>query len=325
MPKMTLSEIEIDARDGEASELSPAAGPTVSIVIPAFNEAAAIGGVVRDLKSRYPLYEIVAVDDGSTDDTASIARAEGARVIRLPVNRGYGGALKTGIASCTGDIVVWFDADGQFDPEDVERFVTALTSSDLQLVAGARGRGSHVTTTRRPGKMILKLVANLISGMEMPDVNCGLRAFRRETLLPYLSLLPDSYSASLTSTILFAKLRHKIEFIPVKVSRRVGSSSVRQVRDGPRTMLLAVRLMALFDPLRIFLPVALTVMGISMLYSIHEALTKGLGVPVLGATGFLVGLVFFFMGLICDQLSALRLEVLQRSWPSRNAPGKATS
>jgi len=282
--------------------------PPVTIVIPAFNEEGAIGEVVSSLAGAYPGYELLVVDDGSADGTHDAAAKAGARVVRHRTNKGYGAAWKTGCRNASGDIVVFFDGDGQFDIKDVERAVKPLLDGEADMVSGARDKASHAVIVREVGKFFLFRLANYLTKRQIPDLNCGLRAVRREILKRYLHLLPDGFSASTTSMLVFLKRGYDVAFIPVITGPRIGTSTVRVFKDGFGTVMLIIRIMALFDPLRIFLPISGVMMAGSVLYSLIKALGTGQGIPILGGVVFLGGLLIFLLGILCDQISALRLE-----------------
>ncbi len=291
--------------------------PPVSIVVPAFNEEKAIASVTASLAEHYPEYEIIVVDDGSQDHTAQLVDRERCRLIRHQMNRGYGASWKTGARNALGEIVVFFDGDGQFQVEDVGRAVDKLRAEDCDIVFAVRRQGAGDPLIRRPGKAILSSVANFLARKKIRDLNCGLRAVKRNVLLRYLHLLPDGFSASTTSTLVFIKRGYRIGEIEITTQKRIGSSSVRIVRDGLGTVLLILRIIALFDPMRIFLPTAALLMAFATVYSLYEAFASGLGVPVLGAVLFIGGMTIFFMGIICDQISAVRLERFEDPFSTR--------
>ena len=299
------------------TEASQQKQPLVSIVVPAFNEEEAIATVTESLAERYPDYEIIVVDDGSSDHTAQRVDRDRCRLISHQVNRGYGASWKTGAKNARGKIVVFFDGDGQFQVEDVGRAVDKLRAEDCDMVLSVRRQGAGEPLIRRPGKAILFAVANFLARQKIRDLNCGLRAVKKKVLLRYLHLLPDGFSASTTSTLVFIKRGYKIGEIEITTKKRLGSSSVRIVRDGLGTILLILRIIALFDPLRIFLPASAFLMAFATVYSLYEAFTRGLGVPVLGAVIFIGGMTTFFMGIICDQISAVRLERFEDPFTSQ--------
>jgi glycosyltransferase involved in cell wall biosynthesis len=278
----------------------------LSVVIPAYNEAAGIDAALRDVRSIVPQAEVIVVDDCSVDGTGDIARAAGARVIRHRANRGYGAALKTGVRAARSEIVVLFDADGQHQARDIPALIELLADHDIAI--GERTNAYRVAGARLPGKLILGATVNVLAGTRIADINCGFRAARRDELTRIFPLLPNGFSFSTTSTLTYLKLGRSVGFLPIETRRRVGKSTVNPLRDGYRTILLIVRLMALFDPLRVFLPVAIGLVTLGVVYGTYKMLTKGAGIPV-GAMVFITtGLVSFLLGVVCDQISALRLE-----------------
>jgi glycosyltransferase involved in cell wall biosynthesis len=285
----------------------------ISVVIPAFNEAHAIGETVDELREALEKlsleHEIMVVDDGSTDGTGDVAAARGCTVIRHRTNRGYGASLKTGIKAAGKEIVLFYDADGQFDPADLKSLTEGLATADM--AAGVRGRGSHRPIERRPGKWVLRVVADYLSSTKIPDLNCGYRAIRRNAILPYLQLLPDGFSASTTTTILFLKKGMAIEWVPVTIRKTKTKSSVKIFKDGFDTVLLILRLITLFDPLRIYLPAsALCVIG-ALIWGTRFVLA-GKGVSLASLFLLITAALLFFFGLLADQVSALRLGGLEK-------------
>jgi len=283
----------------------------LSVLIPAFNEAAAIRTVVEGVLAHQPQAEVIVCDDGSTDGTSEALAGLPVRVVRHRVNRGYGASWKTLATRATGSTIVYFDGDGQFDPADIGRILAAFHTDGHDMVSATRTSGSGRPLGRRPGKWILRVFANWSARSRIPDVNCGLRAFDRRTFLPYLAILPDGFSCSTTSLLSYLATGRDVGFVEIAVRSRTGESSVRMLRDGFGTLLLILRLTALLSPLRVFLPASLVLLATGVTYSVWEALARGLGVPVLGATLVINGLLVFLFGLLSDQVSALRLERLQ--------------
>jgi len=229
----------------------------VSIVIPALNEEAHIGLLVSSLRLRFPKAEVIVVNDGSTDSTAERAEVAGSRVISHNRQLGYGAALRTGIEMSCREYVLFCDGDGQHSVDDVGLLIKECEGYDM--VIGARGSDSHSPFLRRPGKMLLRWFANYLAGEEIPDLNSGLRIFKREVIVRYLHLMPQGFSFSTTSTfaILKSSRRYKYKYVPINVAKRVGNkSTVRQLRHGPQTLLLMLRLSVLFEPLKVFLTMA---------------------------------------------------------------------
>jgi glycosyltransferase involved in cell wall biosynthesis len=284
---------------------------SVSIVIPAFNEEQGIQDVILGLHKRYPDYEILVVDDGSTDKTAEIAGQLPCRLIQHKINKGYGASWKTGIDNAENDIIVFFDGDNQFDPDDIKRLLATFYDEEADMVSGSRSKKSHVPLRRRPLKIILKWFVEFLVERPIEDLNCGLRCVRRSMIEKYISLLPNGFSASTTSLVIFLYQNCVVKFIPIKTEKRVGTSSVKILRDGMGTVMLIVRLVAMFNPLKIFLPTSALFLFFSIAYSTYEAYVHKMGIPVLGAMLFITAILIFFFGIICDQISALRLSSIR--------------
>ncbi|WP_340118793.1 glycosyltransferase family 2 protein [Pelagibius sp. 7325] len=277
----------------------------LSIIIPAYNEEDGILATLENLRLNFPAAEIIVVDDGSKDRTAERAAGfEGVTLLIHRFNRGYGGALKTGMRQATRDLIAWYDADNEHQPEFLKQMVSRIEQEKLAAVLGQRPKS--VSVVRGVGKYMIRFLARLLKVKSGSDLNCGLRVFRREVILPYLPMLPDSYSASLTSTIILIEQRYPFAFQPIQTKQRIGQSKVA-LADGFNTLLLVLRVITLFAPMRIFLRVSMNLLLIGALYSLYVALTVGEGIPVLGAFIMLVGLLIGILGLIADQISQLRL------------------
>ncbi len=283
-----------------------ARGPAAtSIVIPAFNEAGAIGAVVRDLEAAAPWHEILVVDDGSTDQTGSEAAAAGARVIRHPYNKGNGAAVKTGIRQTTGAFVLIIDADGQHAPADAARLVSHLDAYDL--VVGARSGGSQATASRRLGNALLNGIASYLTEQRIPDLTSGFRAARRECLVEFLHLLPNGFSTPTTTTMAFMKAGYSVRFEPVDAARRQGVSKIRLGADGVQFFLILLKVITIFSPLRIFLPISVTAFLVGAAYAAWTIATQS-HVTNSSVLLILLSVVIFLVGLISEQISALRFE-----------------
>jgi glycosyltransferase involved in cell wall biosynthesis len=281
----------------------------LSVVIPAYNEEAGIvatlEGLLESFKDSEKRYEIVVVDDGSKDRTAELAEKTGVRVIRHKKNRGYGAALKTGVLSAYGEIVAFYDADNQFDPQDLHKVVGELDQADAAL--GNRTAKSHTPFSRRGGKKMLGWLANYLARQTIPDLNCGLRAMNRDLLLEYLHLWPTGFSASTTTTLVLLKEGHDVSFVPVTVKKRVGKSTVKIFRDGFNTVLLIIRLTTLLDPFRVFIPTAVLLFMLGLGWSL-QYLLAGAGLSTGGLFLMISGVNIFFFGLLADQIAAMRRE-----------------
>lgn len=281
----------------------------VSAVIPAQNEEAAIGQVVSDLLRDQPdLAEVIVVDDGSSDGTAKVAAAAGATVVRHPVARGYGAAVKSGILASKGDFVLTLDGDGQHRTADVAKLLAVAEEHDL--VAGHRVRWLHSSAWRLPGKWLLRQLSSYIVRQRIPDLNCGLRLYHSDVILRYLHLCSDAYSFTATSMVLLIYWRHRVAFVPVDVLPVAGRGRVT-VRTGLDTLMLLLRIATLLDPLRVFLPISAGVFLAGIAWGTPYALA-GHGVSVGALLLMLTALLLFAVGLLSDQIAQLRKEQLER-------------
>jgi len=276
-----------------------------SVVIPAFNEARAIGEVVTALRAAAPWHEILVVDDGSTDETRAQARSAGARVIRHPYNKGNGAAVKTGIRAAGGACVLIVDGDGQHRAADAARLVAYLAEYDL--VVGARSARTQSSIARRLGNAALNAVASYLTEQRIPDLTSGFRAARREYLLEFLHLLPNGFSTPTTTTLAFMKAGYSVRFVPVDAAPREGSSKIRFGPDGVRFFLILLKVITIFSPLRIFLPISAAAFALGALYAVWTILTQS-HVTNSSVLLILLSVLIFLVGLISEQISSLRFE-----------------
>ena len=287
----------------------------LTVIIPAYNEEEGLPPTLRALfaEPRLRGCHVIVIDDGSTDGTASAARAvPGVEVLQHLNNKGYGAGIKTGTRHASTPYVAWFDADGQHRPEDLAKLFQATVLNDYDAVFGNRSTGSAVVKSRVAGKKVLGFVANSVANQKIPDINCGLRVFRRSVLQSYLPLLPDGFSASTTTTLLCIKRNRHHAFLPIVTAERVGTSSVKQVRDGVRTLHLMMRILFLFSAFRTFALVAAVLLAVGMGYGTTIAVLQGQGFPVLAALITLAGVIMLGFGVLSDQISALRIDLLER-------------
>lgn len=278
-----------------------------TLVVPAYNEAAVIGNVLEEVGRPKGCAEIIVVDDGSTDDTAKIAARSGAHVVSHQYNRGYGAAIKTGISLAKTEIVITYDADSQHQPEDLEKIVKL--SHQYDMVVGARSRKSEKDWLRMPGKAILDIFTRILSGHKIPDLNSGLRSYKVSVIKKYLHLMPNGFSMSTTSTIALLKMGHTIKYIPITARHRKGRKSSVKIRDGFRIMMLVLNLIVLFNPQRIFLPISLFFFLLGIGYFIGYSFAVELDMTPTMLLLILVGTIIFFMGIICEHVSAIRREL----------------
>jgi glycosyltransferase involved in cell wall biosynthesis len=278
---------------------------STSVVIPAYNEAAAIGPVVAGLRGAATWHEILVIDDGSDDGTADRASAAGARVIRHPYNKGNGAAVKTGIRQSTGRYILIMDGDGQHQPADAPRLVARLEEYDL--VIGARSGRSHANLARRAGNHALNAVAGYLAERAIADLTSGFRAAARDGLLEFLHLLPNGFSTPTTTTLAFIKAGYSVRFEPIEAAKRHGQSKIRLGADGVRFLLILLKVVTIFSPLRIFLPVSGAAFLLGASYAAWTIATQS-HVTNSSVLLILMSVVILLVGLVSEQISALRFE-----------------
>jgi glycosyltransferase involved in cell wall biosynthesis len=277
----------------------------VSIVIPAYNESDAIAEVVGALALAAPWREIIVIDDGSHDDTGAKAAQAGAIVVRHPYNKGNGAAVKTGIRRATGDYVLIIDADGQHRADDAVRLVGRL--GDYDLVIGARSKATQATHARRFGNGALNGLASYLTGRDIPDLTSGFRAARRGCLREFLHLLPNGFSTPTTTTLAFIKAGYNVAFEPTEAQQRVGTSKIRLARDGAKFLMIILKIVTIFSPLRIFVPLAAAAFALGVGYGIWNVVLYA-RIPNGSVLLILFAVVVFLVGLVSEQISSLRFE-----------------
>lgn len=283
----------------------------LSIIMPAYNEAEAVGMTLQKLVDDPWLInaEIIVVNDGSKDKTGEIIQDfPRVNIVTHPVNKGMGEALISGIKTAKRDYVIWFDADGQHRLEDLIAVAKKMMDNNLDYCIGTRDGSSHQESSRKAGKLILKYVVQIVAGQKVPDFNSGLRGFRRDIIKKYVHFLTGGFGASTTTTLLMLERGYKGGSTPIIVQKRIGKSSVRQIRDGLRTLLLILRIFLIFKPLHFFGCIGTFLFSTGLLYGLWSAVFEGQGFPVFGAVVLLFGAQIIFLGLIMDQISAMRRE-----------------
>jgi glycosyltransferase involved in cell wall biosynthesis len=278
---------------------------TVSIVIPAYNEDESIADVVGVLRSAAPWREIIVVDDGSTDGTAARAAAAGATVVTLPYNMGNGASVKNGIRRATGDYILIVDADGQHPPEEALRIAARLGEYDL--VIGARSAETQATHARRAGNGALNRLASYLTGREIPDLTSGFRGARASALREFVHLLPNGFSTPTTTTLAFLKAGYSVAFEPIHARQRTGQSKIRLARDGTKFLIIIFKIVTLFSPLRIFLPISVASFLLGVGYGVWNVVMHA-RIPNGSVLLILFAVVVFLVGLVSEQISALRFE-----------------
>ena len=271
-----------------------------SVVIPAYQEAEAIADVVRAVRSAGEWAEVIVVDDGSRDETAQRAEAAGARVIRHPYNKGNGAAVKTGIRAARADVVVLLDADAQHDPIEMKRIAAGV--GEFDMVIGARSARDQ-SPLRALGNTVFIVLATWLSGMRIPDLTSGFRAARRAPLLEILHLLPNGFSYPTTSCLAFLKAGLNVSFVPIRARARVGRSKIRPLRDGIRFLLIILKIVTQYSPLKVFFPISAAALLLGCAYGVWNVLHRG-NIPMGAALLIQLAVVVFLFGLISEQIAS---------------------
>jgi len=269
------------------------------------NEADSIAAVVSQLRGAAPWREIIVVDDGSADDTAAQARDAGACVIRHPYNKGNGAAVKSGIRHASGEYILIVDADGQHPPQDAQRIVARL--GEFDLVIGARAANTQATAARRTGNALLNNLASYLTSRPIPDLTSGFRAARSECLREFIHLLPNGFSTPTTTTLAFIKAGYNVAFEPIDARQRSGRSKIRFAHDGARFLLILLKVVTLFSPLRIFLPLSASAFATGSIYGIWNMIATG-KIPNGAVILILFAVIVFLVGLVSEQIASLRFE-----------------
>ena len=278
---------------------------SVTIVVPAFNESGSIGGVVAALRTAAPWHEVIVVDDGSTDGTGKQAQDAGARVVRHPYNKGNGAAVKTGARHASGEFVLIVDGDGQHFASDAQRIVARL--GEFDLVVGARRAATQATLARRGGNAMLNWLASYLTGRRIPDLTSGFRGIRRDVLNEFLHLLPNGFSTPTTTTLACIRAGYNVAFEPIDAGTRAGDSKMRVAREGTRFVLILLKVITIFSPLRIFAPISAVAFVGGAIYGVANFVTAG-RIPNGAVIMLLFAVIVFLVGLVSEQVAALRLQ-----------------
>ncbi len=278
---------------------------SVTIVVPAFNEAGSIAGVVTAMLAAAPWHEVLVIDDGSTDGTGDAARAAGARVVRHPYNKGNGAAVKTAIRASGTEWIAIVDGDGQHPAEDAKRLVDQC--GDFDLVIGARDPGTQATVGRRIGNAVLNQLASYLTERPIPDLTSGFRVARREYLLEFIHMLPNGFSTPTTTTLAFMKAGYNVTFAPIGARQRIGTSKIRLASDGAKFLLILLKIITIFSPLRIFAPVSALAFAVGALYGVwnfayHDRIPNG------AVLALMFSVMVLLVGLVSEQITTLRFE-----------------
>ena len=278
----------------------------VSVVLPAYNEAGHIADEVERISDTLDAspytYEIIVVDDGSTDGTGDEVKGyDSVRLLRFPVNRGSGTARRIGTSEALGRYVVWTDADLTYPNERIPELIDRLESGQCHQVVGARtNEAGTLKPFRVPAKWAIRRLAEFLTASRIPDLNSGFRAFAKEDARPYLGLLPPGFSCVTTITLAFLANGLVVEYLPIEYRQRAGRSHFHPIRDAYRYILQVLRMVTFFEPLRVFAPLALSILVLGGGKLVYDLIDKGLRIPVNTLLLLTTGLVLFSLGMLAD-------------------------
>jgi len=280
--------------------------PEVSILIPAYNEAQIIGDVVTKIKTLYPDFEIIVINDGSSDNTAQVAKETGALVYSHPYNIGNGAAIKSGIRFASGKLLVCMEGDGQHDPEEIGKMLEYFP--DYDMVVGARPKGHQASWGRALGNWAYNRLASYVAKFPVEDLTSGFRAVKSDIAHGFLYLLPNTYSYPTTLTLGILRSGRSVKYLPIKAEkRRKGNSKIKIFQDGIRFFLIITKICALYSPLRVFLPISFVMFCLGLGYYLYTFLSWG-RFTNMSALLFTTSILIFMMGLISEQISQMRFE-----------------
>lgn len=291
---------------------------SLTIVIPAYNEAESLPNIMGELITfcEERNWNIIIVNDGSKDNTKDIlnkyADKKVLKVIHHKLNRGYGGALKTGISNVTTKYCVTIDSDGQHDLGDVELMYRKMIETNADMIVGNRRGNAGLKLYREFGKSIIRKVAKILMPLTVYDINSGMKMYDTVLAKRYINLCPNGMAFSDIITLTFIYQRNLVLEMPIKIKERIGGKSTIGMKTAFETVMEIVNIVTLFNPLRIFLPLSIFFIVLALVWEIQIFIFKGPVVSTGALLGFITGLIFFLLGLIAEQLGSLRrYQVLQ--------------
>lgn len=275
----------------------------ISIIIPARNEERGLKLLLPELRKRYKNAEIIVVNDGSDDKTEAVAEENGVKVITHPYSMGNGAAIKSGTRNSTKDILVFMDADGQHNPDDIPALLEKLDAG-YDMIVGARMVDGHASVPRRFANQFYNKLATIMTGFVIEDLTSGFRAARRRHFVKFLYLLPNGFSYPTTSTMAFFRSGLPVGYTPIKALSRQGKSHIRIFRDGIRFFIIIIKIGALFSPMRLFLPISFFLFMTGIGYYLYTYLSWG-RFTNMSALVLLSSLLIFLMGIIAEFIASL--------------------
>jgi len=278
----------------------------LSIVLPAKNEAVGLAQFLPSLRAAFPDAEIIVTDDGSTDDTAEVCARHAVTRLRHPYSMGNGAAIKSGARHAKGDVLLFMDADGQHDPEDIPRLLAKLDEG-FEMAVGARAWDTHASFGRRFANNIYNRLASYMTGMRIEDLTSGFRAVRARHFKRFLYLLPNGFSYPTTSTMAFFRSGLPVAYVPIRAKIRAGKSHIRLLQDGLRFFMIILKIGTLFSPMRLFLPLSLALFLIASAYyaytySVAHRFTN------MSALIYMSSMLTFLIGILGELISSLHYK-----------------
>lgn len=284
---------------------------TVSIIIPAKNEAAGLRSLLPEIRAICPQAEVIVVDDGSHDETVSQCHQQGVTVVSHPHSLGNGAAVKTGARAAQGDVLLFMDADGQHQPEDIPRLLEKLDAGH-DMVVGARGNTSQAGVHRSLANAFYNRLASWMVGHRVADLTSGFRAVRAEKFRQFLYLLPNGFSYPTTITMSFFRAGYPVAYVPIHAPKRVGNSShVRIVHDGVRFLLIIFKIGTLYSPLKTFFPISLGFFMLGLGYYLYTFIEYH-RFTNMSALLFITSVLIFLIGLVSEQITSLNYKDSER-------------
>jgi len=287
----------------------PEQSQSLSIILPAKNEAATLPELLMRLRTLYPRAELIVVDDGSTDDTAKVASSKGAIIVRHPYSMGNGAAVKSGARRATGDVFIFMDADGQHDPDDIGGMLTKLQSG-YDMAVGARTGNSQASIGRGFANRVYNWLASMMVGHRIPDLTSGFRVVRASLFQEFLHLLPNGFSYPTTITMAFFRAGYGVAYVPITASKRTGKSHINPLRDGVRFLLIIFKVGTLYSPLKIFFPISVVFFLLGLGRYLYTFIATH-QFTVMSALMFITSILVFLIGLISEQITNLLFTTRQ--------------
>ena len=278
----------------------------ISIIIPAYNEAETIGTLVSSIRSLYPDADIIVINDGSSDNTADVAKAAGAEVYSHPYNIGNGAAIKSGIRKASGEVLVFMDGDGQHNAQDIAELLKYIPEFDM--VVGARSMGDQASLGRAIANKAYNWFASYVAKFPIKDLTSGFRAVKSNIAKSFVYLLPNTYSYPATITLGVLRSGMSVKYVPIKMrKRKTGKSNIKIVHDGVRFFMIITKICTLYSPMRVFLPVSFLMFLLGVINYLYTFIMRN-RFTNMSVFLFMTGIIIFMMSLISEQICQMRFE-----------------